>query len=394
MDVFDLISAEDSVRENIYELYDLEKCIKENIKKTKGHYIPTDIYKRSDTCNLNMVDIIQYQDTSYLYRYGAFVNTTNGSLSYIPLSIYDEFSCDDFWKKINMTKHFKPQDDIYVYYGALDTLGLEYTNVDTRIPFCDYKLHRSSSLANVMSNKNILSNKNVVLYGGLDYGENIVARNRGANKGYLANSKVEIYEIAEILNNSDMNVQIKTEDEGTIESFQKLSGKSSRILHLATHGYSSPRQHDYKFLEDRFNYYRQNMDIQQREWLMNNTGLLMSLDNNEENVLYANKVVSVDLSKTELVVLSACRTMSGNISDGNMQSVGLTTAFSLASAKNIITSLRDVDDQKTCEFMVSFYKFFKESNNIYESFRNTVIAMKQKYQQAPAYWNLFVLVEN
>lgn len=394
IDVFDLISSDDYERENIYKLYDMEKNLKEFILKTKGHYISTEIYKRFYACSINMVDVVQYQDTCSLYKYGAFVNTNNGSLSYVHLSFYDEFSSDDFWERINLIKHFKPRDDIYVYYGVLDTLGLEYSNFEYRIPFCDYKLHRSSSLSNVMSDININSNKNVVLYGGLDYGDNMVSQNRGASKGYLANSKIEIEEIAKILDESDMNIRIKTEDEGTIESYQELSGKSPQILHLATHGYNYPRQHRYNFLEDRFNYYRQATDIQLHEWLMNNTGLLMSLDCKEENVLYANRVASSDLSKTELVVLSACSTISGSTSDGNMQSIGLTTAFSLASAKNIITSLRDVDDQKTYEFMVTFYQFFRDSNKIYDSFRNTVLEMKQKYPQNSDYWNSFVLVEN
>lgn len=395
IDVFDLISVEDSDRENIYELYDLEKCIKENIRK-KSHYIPIDIYNNFDSCNLNLVDIIQYPDSNGLYWDGAFVKTTEGFLSYIPLSIHDEFSSEDFWDKINLAKHFNQQDDIYVYYGVLDTHGLEYTNYDTRNPFCNYRLHRSSSLANVMANRNIQPNNNVMLYGGLDYGDNIVAQERGASKGYLENSKVEIDQIAEILANSDMDidVQIKTEDEGTIKAFQQLSGASPKILHLATHGFSCPRQHLYNTMEDRFNYYRQNSNIQQQEWLMNNTGLLMSLDDNEENVLYANTVATCDLSKTELVVLSACSTMYGNDSDGIMQTIGLTTAFSFTGAKNIITSLQDVDDEMSCQFMVAFYKFLTESDSIYDSFRKTVMLMSEKYPQSPSYWNSFVLVEN
>lgn len=400
IDIFDLITSDDKERENIYNLYELEKNIKDFILKTKGHYIPTETYKRFYDCNIDMVDVVQYQDTCSLYKYGAFVNSNNGTLSYAHLSFYDEFSRDDFWERINLTKHFKPQDDIYVHYGVLDTLGLEYSDYEYRIPFCEYKLHRSSTPSGVTSNRNSNSKNNIVLYGGLDYGDDIVSLSRGASKGYLENSIIEIEEIAKILDEYSMNVQIKTDDEGTIESFYELSGESPRILHLATHGYNYPRQNVNNFrlenflLKERFNYYRQTTDIQQREWLMNNTGLLMSRDSKDENVLYANKVASSDLSETELVVLSACSTISGSTSDGNTQSIGLTTAFSLASAKNIITSLRDVDDQKTCEFMVTFYNFLGESNNIYESFRATVNEMKHKYPQNSEYWNSFVLVEN
>lgn len=399
VDVFEMISMDDATKEEIYYLYQKEECIKHEILKRQKHFIPTNHYKEINSISSlkrNIIDIIQYQDECNLFRNGAFTISSNGMISFIPLSIEDEFSSDTFWSKINLSKTFSPKEDIYVYYSVLDTLGLEYhKTVSEEVPYTKYRLHRCSSLSNVLAtdNKCFYSNK-VVLYGGLEYGDSLIAANRGADKGYLEYSETEIDAIGDILEKTGKDIVYKKDTEGTLESFCKISYHSPRIIHLATHGCSNKKNLLFNPLELRFNYYRQNTDIQQREWLMNNTGLFMSLDSTGNNVMYANSVASCDLSETELVVLSACSTISGEHSDGNMETIGLTTAFSLASAQNIITSLRDVNDEKTCEFMTLFYQLYTDSNNLYDSFRKTVIEMKQRYPSDPHFWNSFVFIEN
>lgn len=398
IDVFDLISITDTQRDSIYSLFKEEEIIKNKVITRCKHYIPTAHYKQFiSKCNNNvgMIDVIVHRDSFNLFRIGAFLNSSNGSLSYIPISIEDEFSKDDFWKVIDLPNHFSTDDEIYVYYGVLDTLGLEYHKTNIQEPVYNrYKLHRSSSLANVFNKGNAYTNNNVVLYGGLDYGDRVAVGKRGAGKGFLKYSVVEIDAIADVLEKVGMDVCIKDDVDGTAESIYLMSGRSPKILHFATHGFSSQKVRHYNLLEDRFNYYRQNTDIQQREWLMNNTGLLTSIDSIGNNLMYSNTIASCDFSQTELVVLSACSTMSGSTSDGNMQIVGLTTAFSLSSVQNIISSLRDVDDEKTSEFMMIFYKLYVGSSNLYESFRKTVITMQERYPDTPYYWNSFVLIEN
>lgn len=398
IDIFDFISISDTQRDSIYSIFKEEDNIKKKIITRRKHYIPTTHYKnfvsKGDE-RVGLIDVIVHRDSFNLFRIGAFLNSPNGSLSYIPISIEDEFSKDDFWKMIDLPNHFSTDDEIYVYYGVLDTLGLEYhkTNIEEP-PYNRYKLHRSSSLANVLNKGNTYTNNNAVLYGGLDYGDRLVVGKRGASKGILKYSEVEIDTIADVLEKVGMAVCIKDDVEGTAESIFLMSGSSPKILHFATHGFSSQRVRHFNLLEDRFNYYRQNTDIQQREWLMNNTGLFTSIDSIGNNIIYSNAIASCDFSQTELVVLSACSTMSGDTSDGNMQIVGLTTAFSLSSVQNIISSLRDVDDEKASEFMITFYKFFTGSSNLYESFRKTVITMQERYPDIPCYWNSFVLIEN
>ena len=398
IDVFDMISKDDTERNGIYSLFSIEENIKNAITTNTGHYIPTTHYKKINTeeCkNVNMIDIVRFRHGGNLFKFGALLNSSNGIVSYVPLAEYDEFSPGGFWNKIGINHRFNRDEDIYVYYGELDTLGLEYHFVaENDFPFINYRLHRSLSLANLFTGDSLNKNNSAVLYGGLMYGDKLIAETRGAVKGFLEHSETEVDEISGILESKGMHVKVKKGIEGIAASLSELSGNSPQILHLATHGFSNTREHFYNVHENRFNYYRQNTDVQQKEWLMNNTGLFMSLDSLENNSIYANSVASFDLSQTELVVLSACKTLSGDSSDGNTQTIGLTTAFSLASAQNIISSLRDVDDEKTYEFMTVFYKLYAESDKLYDSFRNTVLLMKQKYPDNNQYWSSFVFVEN
>ena len=124
----------DTQRDSIYSLFKEEDNIKKKVITRCKHYIPTAHYKQffsKDDNNVGMIDVIVHRDSFNLFRIGAFLNSPNGSLSYIPISIEDEFSKDDFWKVIDLPNHFSTDDEIYVYYGVLDTLGLEYhkTNI-------------------------------------------------------------------------------------------------------------------------------------------------------------------------------------------------------------------------------------------------------------------------
>ena len=200
-----------------------------------------------------------------------------------------------------------------------------------------------------------------------------------------------------------MNVMPYSQHNGTVDNFLQFNRNSPEILHFSTHGYqhelksinyTNAKQHSYR---ERFNYYRQNTDIEDLNWLMNKTGLFLSINENENdttNILLSREVAACDLHDTRLVVLSACSTVLGVSSDSHTGSIGLTSAFVMANTQNIITSLQDVNDQKSCEFMVYFYKQLKETKNIYSSFKKTIQEMRTRYPQKKEYWGSFVLIEN
>src|SRR5262249_5131907 len=63
----------------------------------------------------------------------------------------------------------------------------------------------------------------------------------------------------------------------------------------------------------------------------------------------------LDLSKVELVVLSACETGLGRAQSGEGL-LGLRRAFEMAGARTVISSLWSVNDESTAHLMQSFYQ--------------------------------------
>ena len=110
----------------------------------------------------------------------------------------------------------------------------------------------------------------------------------------------------------------------------------------------------------------------------------------EDGVLTAQEVATIDMRKTELVVLSACETGLGDIK-GSEGVYGLQRSFKMAGVEYIIMSLWQVPDKETAEFMTTFYTNLAKTNDIRDSFNLTQHAMRKKYD--PYYWGAFILVE-
>lgn len=94
----------------------------------------------------------------------------------------------------------------------------------------------------------------------------------------------------------------------------------------------------------------------------------------------------------DLVVLSACRTASGQEVGGEGM-VGLTQGFLHAGTPRLIVSLWDVDDRSTSELMQRFYKgLLRENLPPAQALRQAQVSLwKEARWHAPYYWGGFVL---
>jgi CHAT domain-containing protein len=119
--------------------------------------------------------------------------------------------------------------------------------------------------------------------------------------------------------------------------------RSPRILHIATHGV---------FLE------RDTLGVEGRgyEHSLVRSGLALAGANaGDDGMLTALEVSDMDLSGTDLVVLSACDTGAGSVTRGQGV-LGLRRAFVLAGARSLLMTLWPVDDAVTAPLMASFYR--------------------------------------
>jgi CHAT domain-containing protein len=222
---------------------------------------------------------------------------------------------------------------------------------------------------------------------------------RGDNWNYLRWTEVEISTAAAIMEGKGIAPTVKKGAEATEESFKAMGegGPSPRILHVATHGFFFPDPKEGKSGgEEKVFKVSDNPMIR--------SGLVLAGGNQawktgkparpdlEDGILTAYEISQMNLSNTELVVLSACETGLGDLV-GNEGVYGLQRAFKIAGARYLIMSLWQVPDFQTQVFMTAFYKHWLEGKMaIPDAFRTTQSELKAKYGDAFK-WAGFVLVE-
>jgi CHAT domain-containing protein len=111
--------------------------------------------------------------------------------------------------------------------------------------------------------------------------------------------------------------------------------------------------------------------------------------NMESGILTAHEAMSLNLDKTDLVVLSACETGLGDVEQGEGV-MGLQRAFLVAGAKVLIMSMFKVDDEATQKLMVKFYQKFINSGQVRNSFIDAKKELRTEYPE-PIYWGAFMM---
>ncbi len=113
----------------------------------------------------------------------------------------------------------------------------------------------------------------------------------------------------------------------------------------------------------------------------------------EDGILTAYEVSQMNLSNTQLVVLSACETGLGDIK-GNEGVYGLQRAFRIAGAKNVLMSLWKVPDDATEKLMTRFYNnWLEQKMPLRVAFESAQKWLRgQKGYENPYFWAGFVLI--
>jgi CHAT domain-containing protein/Tfp pilus assembly protein PilF len=110
----------------------------------------------------------------------------------------------------------------------------------------------------------------------------------------------------------------------------------------------------------------------------------------DDGILTALEASGLDLWGTELVVLSACETGLGDVTEGEGV-YGLRRSLIIAGSRSQVMSLWKVDDEATRDLMVDFYRKLSAGQGRAEALRNAQLAMlKIPALSHPFYWASFI----
>ncbi|MBD0296095.1 MAG: CHAT domain-containing protein, partial [Flavisolibacter sp.] len=223
---------------------------------------------------------------------------------------------------------------------------------------------------------------------------------RGAGAGWrpLPSTKVEMDSLNKVFTRAGIAPVTLSGSEATEEAFKAMSGKSPQVLHLATHGFFLP----VKVSKPKGNDLNGGDAFTMQQNPMFRSGLVLAGGNHtwkgepiqsgkEDGILTAYEIAQLDLTGTDIVVLSACETALGDVSR-NEGVIGLQRALKMAGVKQMIVSLWQVPDKATMELMTSFYKNWLSGLSTGEALRKAQLQLKEKYKH-PYFWAAFVLVE-
>lgn len=283
------------------------------------------------------------------------------------------------------------------------SLGSIKKSDNSKCLFEKYNLIRLSSTDEICT-KNVSSISSAALFGGLDYyndqisetGNNVKEKNVTNTDAYsqlralkeewapLNGTQKEIESISTTLSNNNIKVDVFTGSIGSETVFKSLSSKDVSLIHLATHGFYFEEE-----TAQQLNYYNQYNNTKNFESGMR-SGLVFSGANkawkglrsgtsSDDGILTADEILGMDLSSTDLLVLSACQSALGDSKSDGIY--GIQRSFKIAGVNSIIMSLWEVDDAATSLMMQSFYKFYLNGMSKREAFKAAQLEVKSSYEK-------------
>ena len=307
--------------------------------------------------------------------------------------------------------------------GDLHKINLQAIAVKGQRLMDKYVLEEVSSTVKIIeysNSKEINHDMEAFLIGGVDYNESSVQTNIGRSDSLklsyghdiatksghrgawdlIPSAFYEVQQIDSILKENNIKTVLLTGNRATEESFKDLDGKSSGIIHIATHGffYKNPNQMATHYFDKTNSYSVKNLPMKYSGLLLagsNNTWVGNEIGNLEDGVLSAEEISQMDLSETKIVILSACETGLGEVD--NVDGVyGLQRGFKMAGVETIVMSLWKVSDEATKILMVEFYRNWMAGKTKQQSLHEAQQYLRKvdngKYDD-PKYWASFIMLD-
>ena len=326
--------------------------------------------------------------------------------------------------------------------GALYNVGIENLPISVAERMSDrYNMYRLSSTRLLALHPHSTSERKAALFGGLDYEmspqdvasnnlknayhSEFIAQNRDASAdfmerggfGALPFSLKEVKSASKLLEANGYECHLFEGKDGTEEAFKSLSGKKVKVVHLSTHGAFVPKK-EAKNTKQKNNFRFIQFDdaapqAQEEDQSLTRSFLVMAGGNMLKNydsipegiddgILTAQEIAHTDLRGCDLVVLSACETALGDITNEGV--MGLQRGFKKAGANTILMSLWKVDDQASSLLLTKFYEnllskkmpkidALKKAQDYVRNYEIEVEGKKEKIFSDPKFWTSFILLD-
>lgn len=326
--------------------------------------------------------------------------------------------------------------------GALYNIGIENLPISAAERMSDrYNMYRLSSTRLLALHPHSTSERKAALFGGLDYEmspqdvasnnlknayhSEFIAQNRDASAdfmerggfGALPFSLKEVKSASKLLEANGYECHLFEGKDGTEEAFKSLSGKKVKVVHLSTHGAFVPKK-EAKNTKQKNNFRFIQFDdaapqAQEEDQSLTRSFLVMAGGNMLKNydsipegiddgILTAQEIAHTDLRGCDLVVLSACETALGDITNEGV--MGLQRGFKKAGANTILMSLWKVDDQASSLLLTKFYEnllskkmpkidALKKAQDYVRNYEIEVEGKKEKIFSDPKFWTSFILLD-
>lgn len=396
----------------------VRKSLKKNevaIEFVDGEYNVTALILRNDFKQPEAVLVLDSASIEHIENYMKEQTSYTENMK----KMYDE---DGRWLYETIWKPLLPYigNATHIYYsptGILNSLSFAaFKFPDESYLIDNYELRQLSTTAKLVDRDMVTHSKkesDAVVIGGLCY-EDIqeeyvkedveaarkssedVVRQREAMESFpfLPYSYIEQENITSTLKNNGVKTTTyttMTADETTVRNIMK---QSPDILHISTHGFSIL---DYKQAMDIPFFHNQGIPTP-----LNVAGIALSNanptwegnipPNDKDNILTAEELSTIDLTKTRLVTLSACNTALGASSHEGV--MGLQRGLKQAGATTICLSLWSVNDKSSSMLMSNFYNNWLNSQSSMSEAMKEAMKKQRSVTPSPYHWAPFILIDD
>jgi CHAT domain-containing protein len=195
---------------------------------------------------------------------------------------------------------------------------------------------------------------------------------------HLPYSKREIASIADLFIRNGKNAIYYANTHSSEDNVVK-NLENSRIVHLATHGYTNGELLNHKIILSANNLEKD------MEMFVNS-----SFYNFNDGYLTLSEVYNLDVN-SDLVTLSLCASGKGNYLSGE-GTKSLAQGFYFSGANNILFTLWEISDEHTYNFMIIFYSFINQGFSYSQALRKTKIELLNSTSQLPVFWAGFLII--